>query len=243
MATLKQIEANRANAKKSTGPKTAEGKDASSCNALRHGLLSTRTIVGNEDASEFKALRDGLLADYQPANTQELLLVDRIANAAWRTLRVRQMEQHLADMSIDTWQAKRKHIKTRTAKTDTEALTISMVEDDLWRVMQRYDTQIAKDFFRSVETLRRLQNDRLKQERQRPQPQQTTTVAQPNWVPLEKTLTATGSAQAERTTEACATLKANKNASPYYAGTGERNDSPSNISIPGSGPDCELFHS
>ena len=198
MATLKQIEANRANARKSTGPKTAEGKDTSSRNALRHGLTSTRTIVGNEDASEFKLLRDSLLADYQPANTQELMLVDRIANAAWRTLRVRQMEQHLADMSIDTWQAKRKHIKTRTAKTDTEALTISMVEDDLWRVMHRYDTQISRDFFRSVAMLERMQKDRQIRERHEARAAKLATQAtarppmpQPNWVPFEKAMPAT----------------------------------------------------
>ena len=146
-------------------PSPPEGKAKSCQNALKHGLLSTRTIIGNEDANEFKLLRDNLIADYKPASTQELMLVDRIANAAWRTLRVRQMEQHLADMSIDTWQAKRKHIKTRTAKTDTEALTISMVEEDLWRVMHRYDTQISRDFFRSVATLERMQKERQIRER------------------------------------------------------------------------------
>ena len=121
------------------------------------------------------------------------MLVDRIANAAWRTLRVRQMEQHLADMSIDTWQAKRKHIKTRTAKTDTEALTISMVEEDLWRVMHRYDTQISRDFFRSVATLERMQKERQIRERHQarearkpaPQPERKQAAAAGSWVPFE----------------------------------------------------------
>ena len=192
MATLKQIEANRANARKSTGPKTAEGKDASSRNAIRHGLTSTRTIIGNEDASEFHQLRNALYRDYNPANTQEQILVDRIVNATWRTLRVRQMEQHLADMSIENWQTKRKNIKTRTAKTDTEALVISMVEEDLWKVMHRYDTQITRDFFRSVATLEKMQKDRQIRERQ---VERTITQSarksmkipqnpEPNWVPL-----------------------------------------------------------
>lgn len=38
MASEKQIRANRANARKSTGPRTAEGRLKSSRNAFRHGL-------------------------------------------------------------------------------------------------------------------------------------------------------------------------------------------------------------
>ena len=200
MATLKQIEANRANARKSTGPKTAEGKDASSRNAIRHGLTSTRTLVGNEDRSEYQQLRDKLYAGYAPANPQEEVLVDRLVSAAWRTLRTRQMEQTLANMSIGEWQAKRKHDHPHTAETDTEALVISMVEDDLWRLMHRYDTQISKDFFRTLSALQRLQNDRRKNERAdeshqlrmrtaaarapKPEPQVKTATAAPNWLPF-----------------------------------------------------------
>ena len=44
MSSLKQIEANRRNALKSTGPTTQEGKERSRCNALRHGL-SAETII------------------------------------------------------------------------------------------------------------------------------------------------------------------------------------------------------
>ena len=40
MATAKQIEANRLNALKSTGPRTVEGKSASRLNAVTHGLAA-----------------------------------------------------------------------------------------------------------------------------------------------------------------------------------------------------------
>ncbi len=192
MATLRQIEANRANARKSTGPKTANGKDQSSRNAIKHGLTSTRTLIGQEDSVEYHELRGSLLRDYAPANTQEEILVDRIASATWRTLRSRQMEQNLCNMSIDQWQDKRKGDRPRTAKTENEALVISMVEEDLWKLLFRYDTQISRDFFRSMSQLQKLQNDRIRHERQeandnRPamQPKQTKSRPQEDWLPFE----------------------------------------------------------
>ena len=56
MATLKQFEANRRNAQKSTGPKTPEGKSAVSMNALRHGLRARSVVLPGEDRAEFNQL-------------------------------------------------------------------------------------------------------------------------------------------------------------------------------------------
>ena len=57
MSTLKQIEANRLNAKKSTGPRTAEGKAAVRLNALKHGLFALDPIIEGEKPAHFDALR------------------------------------------------------------------------------------------------------------------------------------------------------------------------------------------
>ncbi len=202
MATLKQIEANKRNADKSTGPRTPEGKEMSSRNALTHGLTSTRTLIGQEDPIEYHELRSSLFRDYAPANAQETVLVDRLASASWRTLRSRQMEQSLCNMSVDQWQAKRKGDRPRTAQTENEALIISMVEDDLWRVMLRYETQISRDFFRTLNSLEKMQKDRRLRERQEandnqlaPQPKQTKPPVQENWLPFEMTQTASAAPQ------------------------------------------------
>ena len=59
MTSKKQIEANRRNAKKSTGPKTEEGKAKSSMNALKHGLTSQRVWLNEEEKKDFHGFRLG----------------------------------------------------------------------------------------------------------------------------------------------------------------------------------------
>lgn len=71
MVTQKQIDANRRNADKSTGPRTAEGKARSSQNALRHGVLSEKAISHYEDSEAFDALLSQLLCELEPETALE----------------------------------------------------------------------------------------------------------------------------------------------------------------------------
>jgi hypothetical protein len=70
MASEKQLAANRANAKKSSGPKTTAGKLTSSRNARRHGLsipLAIDTAASSEAAALARALADGVSSANEPA--------------------------------------------------------------------------------------------------------------------------------------------------------------------------------
>jgi hypothetical protein len=84
--------ANRRNALRSTGPKSAEGKRAARYNGLRHGLLSRDIVLPGEDAGGFEALRTSVHDDLAPVGSLERFLADRIASAAWRLRRVERTE-------------------------------------------------------------------------------------------------------------------------------------------------------
>jgi hypothetical protein len=95
MSSLKQIEANRRNALKSTGPKTPEGKRRSRCNALRHGLTAETVIATLEDAGDYQAFVAAVIADYDAASAVERELVLRLASVLWRLRRATGIETAL----------------------------------------------------------------------------------------------------------------------------------------------------
>ncbi len=92
MATDAQIKANKENAQKSTGPTSIEGKKKSSMNAVTHGIFSNIAILPGEDEAYMQKLREDILATYQPQDTMELCLVDRIYIAMVRQVRLCQAE-------------------------------------------------------------------------------------------------------------------------------------------------------
>lgn len=95
MTTLKQFEANRLNALKSTGPMTEEGKRRSRCNAIRHGLTAETVIVGLEDPEDYEAFEATVIADYDARSAVERELVLRLASTLWRLRRATGIETSL----------------------------------------------------------------------------------------------------------------------------------------------------
>jgi hypothetical protein len=87
MSSEKQIAANRANAKRSTGPNTSGGKARSRMNAWKHGLRAETVVIAGEDAKDLQAIQRELWEEYQPEPGMESLLVERLAHYAWRMRR------------------------------------------------------------------------------------------------------------------------------------------------------------
>ncbi|HZQ51948.1 MAG TPA: hypothetical protein VFB14_07115 [Bryobacteraceae bacterium] len=96
MMTQAKLDANRANAQKSTGPISPEGKTNSSRNSFKHGLYSKQLVVGAEEAAELDALKTKLRAEHQPINETEEILVNELAER-WRLRRSRIYEASMLD--------------------------------------------------------------------------------------------------------------------------------------------------
>jgi uncharacterized membrane protein len=95
MSSLRQIEANRRNARLSTGPVTEEGKKTSRQNALRHGLTAETVIDALEDAEDYAAFEMAVTADYDAQSAVERELVLRLASLLWRLRRATAIESGL----------------------------------------------------------------------------------------------------------------------------------------------------
>src|SRR5215831_19015743 len=101
MSSFKQIEANRRNALKSTGPTTPEGKRRSRCNAIRHGLAAETVIPKLENSDDYEAFERTVISDYDAESAVERELVLRLASVLWRLRRATNIESGLFESVIE----------------------------------------------------------------------------------------------------------------------------------------------
>ena len=101
MATQAQINANRLNSQKSTGPRTDEGKRIVSQNAVKHGLFAHESVIKCEDPAEFELHREALLDELKPVGAIESMLAERIVSLSWRLQRVERMQNQATDCLIE----------------------------------------------------------------------------------------------------------------------------------------------
>ena len=92
MATPAQAFANRENSKSSTGPRTAEGKAASSQNAKTNGFSAADPVLPTEDRSEFNALLERYKSEIAPKTAHQEFLVGQMTGARWKLNRLEGME-------------------------------------------------------------------------------------------------------------------------------------------------------
>ena len=99
MTTQKQASANKENAQKSTGAKTAAGKAIIASNALKHGLFTRHLVIEGEQVEDYHSLLNGLMTSLTPVGTLESILVEKIASAIWKQKRLIGAEQAGIELS------------------------------------------------------------------------------------------------------------------------------------------------
>ena len=98
MSTPAQLAANQANSQHSTGPRTPDGKTASSTNATKHGFFAKHAVLLNElEHRQFESLRNSFVYEFNPANIVEVTLLDQLVLAAWNIERTNRLEAELAN--------------------------------------------------------------------------------------------------------------------------------------------------
>jgi hypothetical protein len=122
MSSLKQIEANRRNALKSTGPTTPEGKQHSRCNAVRHGLTAETVIAA--------------ISDYDAESAVERELVLRLASVLWRLRRATGIETALFESATED---SRKHERRPSCENLGGAADLAERNRPLLRAVQESD--------------------------------------------------------------------------------------------------------
>jgi len=130
----KRAEINRLNAQHSTGPKSPQGKMASSRNSLKHGLASGTIIVPGEDPVAFEALLHDLLEEHQPANTTEDLLIHEMAQSHW--------------------------LAQRALRFQNECFAEDGVDEKRLALFLRYQTTHNRAFHKALATLLKLKKER-----------------------------------------------------------------------------------
>ena len=123
MTSLRQIESNRRNAVKGTGPKTEAGKQRSSQNAVRHGLTAETVISPLEDFEDYRAFELAVTADYDAETAVERELVLRLASLLWRLRRAASIETGLLQIQDEIQDQPGPEQQTQ-ASQDYEVMTV-----------------------------------------------------------------------------------------------------------------------
>jgi len=156
-ASTAQIDANRANAQRSTGPVTQEGKAVSSRNATRHGFLATILPAEQDD---YRALLEDLVDDLQPANTLQRLLVEEITLGYIRLRRIHAAEMNRMeprDVTSEGWS----HDRGRFVEVERMpgASPYDYLRDKQAHLVLRYEAHIERHIQRCLTRLKEMKGD------------------------------------------------------------------------------------
>ena len=164
MASLKQMEANRRNALKSTGPTSDSGKNKCRLNAKRDGFTGQITTLSDADRPVFEKLKSDLIRDLGPKTVMELSLASAIAWDTWRLNHLRAVEMNMFalgthDNGVDVF------CENPQLQTAMSAAVTFCNESKKFALMSMYEQRMNGSLHKNLATLRALQADRKASEK------------------------------------------------------------------------------
>ena len=161
MATAAQQRANQENAQHSTGPRTTEGKQRSSQNAIKHGLCALDPLIPGEDPEAFQQHFCEIELDLQPATAIESNLVEQIADVSWRLKRLSRIEAAVITAFYDATAEQSLNQGNDTDQLLGKALAHHDRLDALNR-LSRYEAQLSRRYHRALKEFRDLRKERIR---------------------------------------------------------------------------------
>ena len=161
MATQEQIDANRLNAQKSTGPRTPEGKARSRRNGLLHGLTAKTCMLDGEDPAELTNLVDRISEKYDPQDIDEDFYVERMAKARCRYNRIMPLEAGIFNIRLTVDQAPKEVVEALSQEGQRAwAYLRDANGGNALSKLARYETTLLREYDRSRQELEKLQKIR-----------------------------------------------------------------------------------
>ncbi len=157
MASKKQIEANRRNSKRSTVPKTPEGKARSAQNAIKHGLTSRRVLLPDEDQDAYMEYLMATMAELEPLGNLETLLARRSCDVMWRLNRCAGIEVQLLVRSQGQERRAALGLETEPVELGEANWGAAFAGEQALTRLQRYESALQRNLDRTLKQLRQMQ--------------------------------------------------------------------------------------
>lgn len=147
--SARKLAAARANAAKSSGPKTPEGKARAAQNARRHGLCG-KVILSTEDQADFDLMYQSYIDKWRPADEVEHDLVDTMVWAKWRERRIIALESVATELEMEDLEGRMSDWDDLSDLARTQKAYRLAQQDTPWH---RYEAHAARQYDRALKQL------------------------------------------------------------------------------------------
>jgi hypothetical protein len=161
MATPAQIQANRLNAMRSSGPRSNEGKAASRFTALKHGIDAKSLTIPGEDPAELEALNHDYQRQFRPVGPLENFHVETIVKADWDRRRYTRIETQV--LCVQLAAVAPPVLPAVGLDLGSVFLADALKANALQKLFRRQQAA-ERSYYRALAELRRAQCERLSEE-------------------------------------------------------------------------------